>query len=588
LNNINIKNLKQVSKEYKLELIISNNISTKLINLWFEDLLLDKSAVLLNKSIIEEISEKGLILIKTLFQISQIPVFYNGKILSIKKNDNKYIVKLRIGYIDLISSEYYIKVINFSFKYILWMAQNEPTLENKLSFYKICQEEIINFIEKNMTPGKSRIPVLKAAFNKNIPFKHLGNGIYQLGWGSKSRKMDRSTIDTDSAIGSTLSQNKIFTANLLKMAGLPAPSHGLANTKEEALVIALKLKYPIVVKPMDLDRGEGVTVDIYDVNKLYKAFEHAFNLSRVKKIIIEKQVQGVCHRLFIANNKLLYCVKRLAISIQADGINTISSLLDNANNEEAKKAPWIKKEFFPNDSLTIEALKKLEYTLDSIPSKDTWIELRDIESTKWGGRDVDVTDFVHPDNLDIALRASKLFELNVVGIDIITSDISKSWNETNAIINEVNFAPLLGGGEISRSYIPKFFDDFIEKDGRIPLEIYLGNTQEAVNIAKMKHQEYVNKGFSCYFTNHITTLDNNYKEVKFTTNGILNRVQALLLNNKVDALILLIQNDEFLHSYIPFDKISKMTIVSNEIKSSNSSGNINELEFRNLIHNLST
>jgi cyanophycin synthetase len=539
-----------------------------------------------DKNIVEEISQKALILIKTLLEISQIPVFYNEEIKTTKLN-NKYKIELRIGYIDLIPSEYYIKIINFSFQYVLWMAENKPTLENKLSFYKICQEEIITPIEKNMPQGKSRIPVLKAAFYKNIPFKHLGNGVYQLGWGSKSRKMDRSTVDNDSAMGSNLSQNKIFTANLLKMAELPAPAHSIANTKEEALKIALELQYPIVIKPIDLDRGEGVTININDKNKLFKAFEYAFNLSRGKKVIVEKQVQGVCHRLFIANNKLLYCVKRLAISIQADGINSISTLIDNANNLEKNKAPWIKKEFYPKDSLTIEALKKVRYNLESIPLKDTWIELRDIESTQWGGRDIDVTNIVHPDNLDIALRASKLFGLNVAGIDIITTDISKSWNETNAIINEVNFAPLLGGAEISKAYIPRFFDDFMEKDGRIPLEIFVGNTQDTINMAKIKQQEYLNTGLKCYLTNHITTLDNNHNEMKFKTNSISNRTQALLLNNSVDALILLIQNDEFLHIPIPFDKASKITIISNEIKSLNSNKNIDEIKFNDLINNLS-
>lgn len=581
-------NIKQPTKEYKIEITIPKDISIELINIWFKDVLnLKEITISSNNHFLEEVCNKTLVLIQTLFEISQIPIFYHGKIKHINLNNNKYNVILDIGYIDLIPNEFYIKVINFSFKYILWMGQFEPNIENKHYFYKICQEEIINPIQKNMPPGKSRIPVLKTAFNKNIPFIHLGNGVYQLGWGNKSRKMDRSTIDTDSAMGSNLSQNKIFTANLLKMAALPAPIHGVAQTKEEALEIALQLKYPVVIKPIDLDRGEGVTVDIYDENRLFKAFELAFNLSKSKRVIVEKQVLGVCHRLFIANNKLLYCVKRLAISVQADGINNISTLIDNANNLESNKAPWIKKEFYPKDALTIEALKKVGFTLDSIPLKNTWIELRDIESTQWGGRDEDVTTIVHPDNLDIALRASKLFGLSVAGIDIITNDISKSWSESNAIINEVNFAPLLGGGEISRSCIPKFFDDFIEKDGRIPLEIFIGNTQETINIAKAKQEEYLNAGYKCYLTTHNTTLDNNLKQIILPTNNISNRTQALLLNNNVEALILLIQNNEFLYTPIPFDKASKITIISKELKNIHSNKNIDKIEFDNLIYNIS-
>ena len=67
--------------------------------------------------------------------------------------------------------------------------------------------------------------------------------------------------------------------------------------------------------------------------------------------------------------------------------------------------------------------------------------------------DEDVTDIIHPDNLaDIALRAASLFGLNVAGIDIITPDIRMASHQNGAIINEVNFAPLLGGDIFQRPY----------------------------------------------------------------------------------------------------------------------------------------
>ena len=63
-----------------------------------------------------------------------------------------------------------------------------------------------------------------------------------------------------------------------------------------------------------------------------------------------------------------------------------------------------------------------------------------------GGIDEEVTDRVNPENLRIALEATKLFRLEVAGVDIISPDIAKPWYENNAIINEFNFAPLLGEG----------------------------------------------------------------------------------------------------------------------------------------------
>ena len=45
-------------------------------------------------------------------------------------------------------------------------------------------------------------------------------------------------------------------------------------------------------------------------------------------------------------------------------------------------------------------------TLASIPDPGTWVALRRIESTDWGGVDEEVTALIHPDNLKAALMAT--------------------------------------------------------------------------------------------------------------------------------------------------------------------------------------
>ena len=67
---------------------------------------------------------------------------------------------------------------------------------------------------------------------------HLGGGVFQLGWGRRSRLIDRSMVDADSAIGAKLSQNKFLTANMLRDAGLPAPEHLIVSTPEQAVQAA--------------------------------------------------------------------------------------------------------------------------------------------------------------------------------------------------------------------------------------------------------------------------------------------------------------------------------------------------------------
>ncbi len=49
-------------------------------------------------------------------------------------------------------------------------------------------------------------------------------------------------------------------------------------------------------------------------------------LSRTKAVIVERQVEGVCHRLFMAHGRLLYAVKRLPMSVEGDGVTDIAGL----------------------------------------------------------------------------------------------------------------------------------------------------------------------------------------------------------------------------------------------------------------------
>ena len=518
---------------------------------------------------ISKFSHLALLLIRELLQGSKIPVYYGGEVVSIRsdtEDTSKVTIQLAVGNIDLIPEEYYTKIIHFSFDALLWMMNHTLTPQNKVELYQACLNEIINPIMAQMPTGKSTTYILKEAYEKNIPFIHLGAGVYQLGWGSKSKKLDRSTTDTDSAIGTKLSENKVLTANLLKMGGFPAPIHGLATTKEMALTLAKELTYPVVIKPVDLNRGEGVCINITDETLLYKAFDEAMRLSLSKQVIVEKQVKGVCHRLFMAEGKLLYAVSRLPISVQGDGIQSVSELIAQANEEEEKKAPWLRKKPFPNDDLAIESIAKCGLTLSSLPQKGEWVPLREIESDRWGGRSEDYTTTIHPDNVDIALRATELFELNVAGIDIITTDITKAWYETGAIINEINFAPLLGGGELSRAYLPFFIDWVMEGYGRIPVEIFIGDDEKTMQTAKDRQKKFIKDGLKCYLTTHEMTIDAFDQALILPMKSAASRVKALFLNTKVDAVILVLQNDELLHVLAPFDSVSNVSVVSMSVK----------------------
>ncbi|MCF6310507.1 MAG: carboxylate--amine ligase [Sulfurimonas sp.] len=519
---------------------------------------------------VESLVRRKLLFIRSMLQAVLLPCFDAGEIINIEKDlktASKWNIKVNIVNIENISELGYKTIINFVFKTIYWMMKNPISDENIKYLHELIQKEVINKLKGIGNSGKSTMPILLVAHKLHIPFFHLGGGTYQLGCGAKSRQISRSTTDLDSSIGAKMSNNKMLTSNLIRMAGLPAPTNGVAVTIQNAISIANKIGWPIVVKPVDADRGEGVSVGVKNTKQLKIAFKEALRFSRLKNIIIEREVKGIAHRIFIVNSKLLYAIKRLPKSIQGDGKKQVSVLIEEANKLLLSEPPWLRNKLFPNDSEAIQAIKKSGFSLASIPKVGELVALRTIESTASGGTPQNVTDFIHQDNIDISLRAAKLFGLEIAGIDIITIDIKKPWYETGAIINEVNLAPLLGGGEISKSYIPEFLERIVDGDGRIPINVVIGGS-EAMDIAIKEQNNLIKKGVACFLTSHKVTINDSASEMILPFKGLYKRCKALLLNHQVQAVILVIQTDELISTGLPIDGINQITNTGGKLVSS--------------------
>lgn len=505
-----------------------------------------------------EFARRCLLVARSLLQTAGAPVFDPGAILEMdqdRQEPSQWVLVAGLAHIDEIPDACYTLAVEAAIKIIRKGPVAAGNLRKMDRLYGEMVNQTLRPMRSMVVAGKSTIPMLREAYRRDIPFVHIGAGVYQLGWGGKARRIDRSSTEADTLLGAKLAQHKVWSASMLRSAGLPAPEHGVADSENEAIHLAHRLGWPVVVKPADLDRGEGVATGIRDDAALLAAFKAARKSSKIKKVIVERQVPGVCHRLLVAHGRVLCAVKRLPKAVTGDGRQTVAALIQAANQAEQAHAPWLRSEPFPDDALAVESMLLAGFSPASVPDAGRQVPLRPIESSRWGGEDEDLTACLHPDNRALALRAAALFDLHVAGIDLISPDISRPWHANGAVVNEVNFAPVLGDGHISSAYIPEFFSDLMEGDGRIPVDVFVG-ADRAMTAAKARRQEQAQRGMRCFLTSRSLTLDASGAELLFTFHSLFKRCRALLMNRQVDALVLVVQTDELLYTGLPVDRFT--------------------------------
>ena len=178
-----------------------------------------------------------------------------------------------------------------------------------------------------------------------------------------------------------------------------------------------------------------------------------------------------------------------------------------------------------------------------------------------GGVSEDYTDRVHPDNAALACQAARLFRLDVAGIDLISVDITRSWRETGAIVNEVNFAPLLGEIDQARAASQALICHLVKEDGRIPVEAFVGG-EEAFTAARRRLGE-APPGY--VLSSDTLTLGAPDRERPLAATGLFARCLALLTDRSVTGLVAVVQTDEWLETGMPTDRFTALSVHGGEL-----------------------
>ncbi|WP_179412121.1 cyanophycin synthetase [Mucilaginibacter sp. E4BP6] len=289
--------------------------------------------------------------------------------------------------------------------------------------------------------GPSTGSIVEEAIARDIPWIRLNNqSLVQLGYGKNQVRFRATMTEKTSCIAVDIASNKEETKRLLQEQAIPV-AKGITISSIEGVDEAIRrVGFPLVFKPLDGNHGRGISINIKNREDAVEAYEFAARISR--KVIVERYVTGYDFRVLVIDNKMVAAALRDPAHVKGDGTSTIQQLIDIENTDPRRGYGHENVlTLITVDRDTLDLLEKKGYTLDTVPAAGEKVFVKSTANLSTGGTSVDVTDHVHPQNIFICERISKIIGLDICGIDIMAENLTEPLTENGGVVLEVNAAP---------------------------------------------------------------------------------------------------------------------------------------------------
>lgn len=314
-------------------------------------------------------------------------------------------------------------------------------LVNNESYDLAADIQRMREIREESRLGPSTGSIIEEAEARGIPWIRLNKySLCQLGYGANQKRIQATVTSETSSIGVEIACDKEDTKYLLEQAQVEVPRGEIIRRESSLEETCRYVGYPLVIKPVGGNHGRGITVNIMNLEDAHVAFHAAKEVSAA--VIVEKFIVGEDYRLLVINNVLVAAAKRTPAHVIGDGESTIKQLVEEVNKDPRRGYGHenVLTQITIND-LTKSILKGKGYTEETVVEKGEVVILKDTANLSTGGTAEDVTDIVHPANVSMAERISKIIDLDICGIDIMTTDISQPLSDTRGAVLEVNAGP---------------------------------------------------------------------------------------------------------------------------------------------------
>jgi cyanophycin synthetase len=391
--------------------------------------------------------------------------------------------------------------------------------------------------------GPSTASLVSAAEERDIPWQRLNRySLVQFGHGRYQQRIQATTTGYTGNIAVELAGDKEETNGILHDLGLPVPLQRIVRSSSDAKRAAKRIGFPVVLKPLAGNHGRGVSINLKTDEEVEVAFDKAREHGR--SIIVESYIEGFDHRLLVVNGELVAAAKREPGHVVGDGKHTVEQLIDIVN-EDPRRGVGHEKVLtrIELDHQAERLLAKLGYDKNTIPPEGEKVYLRSTANLSTGGTAEDVTDVIHPDNRDMAIRAVKAIGLDIGGVDFLCNDIALSHREAGGAICEVNAGPgfrmhVAPSEGTPRDVAGPVIDMLFPPDSpkRVPIAAITGTNGKTTTSRMLAHILKMTG-----FTVGMTSTDGVYIDGKLSVSGDMTgpkSAQMVLRDPAVDAAVM--------------------------------------------------
>ncbi|MGE9296343.1 MAG: N-acetylglutaminylglutamine synthetase [Puniceicoccales bacterium] len=282
--------------------------------------------------------------------------------------------------------------------------------------------------------------IINEALRRGVAVDPLSpkRGYFRLSLGGRSVTCWESLSTMTSAIALKRAEDKQFTHEILSGVGLSVPEQIDASDPRRTVQFLNKHK-SVVVKPLQGEQGQGISVDVRSETGLKKAIKKAREFGET--ILIEQFVEGDDLRVIVINQEVVAAAIRRPPMIIGTGEHTIRELIEKLSRR--RSAATGGESQIPLDDETERCVKMAGYQMDDVLEKEEAIAVRKTANLHTGGTIHDVTAQLHPQLAEASIRAAITMEMPVVGLDLMV----KSPDKPDYVIIEANERPGLANHE---------------------------------------------------------------------------------------------------------------------------------------------